>query len=192
MCRALRAPRRYQKAEYSNKGTRTGAQGRGHHLVDPDQWHDLFFTYRGVAAIRLYAVKLRARTENAPSVFIVDSDGSLSDPHQSPFWIKTLGLLPWGVGTRPLAPRSPRKSSALCTCPSASGASLSAPPGGRHRLQGSVVTDIRNWVRPALMQLRKLEPKPYEKSFHISGKNVTLRRWVQEIRFFTASMNLSA
>ena len=30
-----------------------------------------------------------------------------SDPHQSPFWIKALGLLPSGVGTRPLVCSTP-------------------------------------------------------------------------------------
>ncbi len=119
-------------------------------------------SHRGVAAILLYAVKRRARTENAPSVFVVNSDGSFSDPHQSPFWIKTLGLLPLGVDTRPLAPESPRKSSVPCACPSASEASLSAPPGGKNRtvppgewplLRGSVFTDLWLAVRDRLQPL---------------------------------------
>jgi len=119
-------------------------------------------SHRGVAAIRLYAVKCRARTENAPSVFSIDSDGSFSDPHQSPFWIKTLGLLPLRVDTRSLAPQSPRKTSVPCSCPSAAGASFSAPPGWRnrevprdgwHRARGSVFTDLWLTARGRLQPL---------------------------------------
>jgi len=54
--------------------------------------------------------KCRVVTVNAPAV-LVERVQIRSDPHQSPFWIKAMGLLHWGVDTLPLAQLSPRKSS---------------------------------------------------------------------------------
>jgi hypothetical protein len=65
---------------------------RGHHLADPDQRHDK----DSRAKTRFVSVrKCRAVTVNAPAV-LFESVQIHSDPHQSPFWIKAMGLLRWG------------------------------------------------------------------------------------------------
>jgi hypothetical protein len=47
---------------------------------------------------------------DAPSVLPATVTDN-SDPHQSPFWIKAVGPCWWGMDTRPLVRRNPRKSS---------------------------------------------------------------------------------
>ena len=70
-------------------------KNRGHHLADPDQWHSIFPILAAKPRF-LSAARRRDRTKNASSVFFVDGNGFLPDPHQSPFWIQALGLLPQG------------------------------------------------------------------------------------------------
>jgi len=93
-----------------------GAQSRSsdkdskyRHLADPGQ-KDVFFS-RGEAAILCLGAKRMVRCDCAVG-FLSAGGGLVADPHQSPFWIKALGLSPLvGTDTRPLAARSPRNAS---------------------------------------------------------------------------------
>jgi hypothetical protein len=76
-------------------------------------------------------------TTDAPAVLVEEVQID-SDPHQSPFGIKAMGLLHWGVDTRPLALSSPRKSSVPRQGPSGPRGGGVGPGGGP------------SWVRVAL------------------------------------------
>jgi hypothetical protein len=87
----------------------------GHHLADLEQTKDL--SVIAAQPRSAVAVKLPAQANHASSDFVREGYGT-TDPHRSPLWIKTLGLLLVGAGTRPLAHSSPRKSSVPISCPS--------------------------------------------------------------------------
>jgi hypothetical protein len=88
-----------------------GSRECGHHLADPDQSHALLF----------FMVKPRWFSSPQSVVFsltrtfgfLFDGGRVVTDPHQSPFWIKTLGLPlagktpgPWLLGA-PEIPQCP-------------------------------------------------------------------------------------
>ena len=87
----------------------------GHHLADLEQTKDLSVIAAQPRSV--VAVKFPVQANHASSDFVREGYGT-TDPHRSPLWIKTLGLLFVGAGTRPLAHSSPRKSSVPISCPS--------------------------------------------------------------------------
>ena len=87
----------------------------GHHLADLGQEKDL--SVIAAQPRSAVAVKCPVQANHASSDFVREGYGT-TDPHRSPLWIKTLGLLLVGAGTRPLAHSSPRKSSVPISCPS--------------------------------------------------------------------------
>jgi hypothetical protein len=49
--------------------------------------------HRGAAANLFVIARLSVLTDHAPSVFFRNGDAFFDDAHQSPLWIKALGLL---------------------------------------------------------------------------------------------------
>ncbi len=65
-----------------------------------------------MAGPRLFSVDRKALSSDRLRAFSFhcDGDGVVADPHQSPFWIKTVGTIPDGRDTRPLAFVEPQKN----------------------------------------------------------------------------------
>jgi len=63
-------------------------KNRGHHLADPDQRHALFLRAR----VTIFLVAQWGSNPLHTLGFHSGADGVVTDPHQSPFWSKALGL----------------------------------------------------------------------------------------------------
>ena len=84
-----------------------------HHLADPDQSHVLFFSWQNHAGA--FDRKARCSGPIRTFGFRFDGDRTITDPHQSPFWIKALGLpRAGGKAPGPWLFLSPRNSSVPC------------------------------------------------------------------------------